>query len=1168
MIPKITMVRINQETVYIKNAPFPLPAQKTKAALGPSPPHSPPRLAMGRAGRGLRMGYIPLQCTLVFFLAFFACFSLGQVVDVFVVPHSVCPISSEQSINQTYSTVKAILNGVVASLSSDPHRKFTWAETFYLKRWWSEVNATVRSKFSYLVDEKQIEFASGGLVENGVATNFYPPVVDQMSLGHQWLKSTFGVESVPRIGWQVQSAGASPVIGLLWNLLGFDANVVNHVGETLKQPLPGVPGSGSYRKEETFEFVWNVQSSRGEVPTDVFTHVLDSGYESPAGFDFEGPPGSNPPITRTNVKERADLLVSIVRERNSWYRHDNLLMPFGGELRFEDSMAEFENIDKLITYVNANMDYGVNMHYATVGEYFDALYNRTRENTIYPMFSQDVNFFPYDDWGYLNETCKALIDRFSSSDAPNNDDGEAYRYCLSYWSGEYSARPALKGLSRDLESTVRMADVFLSFAQAKQSRDDHHLSEPVSSWGVLYDQVQSAKEIQSILQHAGVDNSTNAITSNHIRPNATRALQSASDVIIQTAQYLLSNTSIATPVLSINASLFNRTKAPLANRTLPITFANSLGWSQEFYARLALKDLVDGEPDTSVMCVVDFFNQSVPSQLVQTPEGWELYFLAISPPVGMSTYFVVLNGTSCSESPEVSAMQDVSGNTSFVLENDLLTLYFVKAQDMVFNLESIHNARIGRSLQVHHRFMEYQSFSPDHLGQYDNSVAFRPAGPATLLNITTRPAAHRSVGTLVSVFVQDISPSVRQVVRIYNGLESHAEVSSRVELEISTHSKANTDVVMRCNTNISSGRMFYTDDGLQIRKREFVLTPVNYDNTLNISSNYYPAQTTAYVKDLDDQFMVLSHQPMGVASLEHGALEIMLNRGNAGPGEVVQRTLSTQTFWLLYDTPDTCQRLRQPLSYQLVYPPLVLFNNYTGASYVPWLPVFSALTMPLPKNVHLLSVSLMQRGTSRQVALRVNHIYEDGDDLFLSQPVTISMSAILGQYSLSRIVETNLAITAPYDGCPREPYRTPPNNGTRAPPTSMSNDVHHHDYWTHRYHDNAEDHIGQFFVSLSPMQIRSFSINMQLDDDGGGRGWFEISSFFLGIGAGLATAGVGALLFYVIFGMRLRHHPHVFAALDSSDDDSSDYLDISPVLSEESDGEWGVDVRRDRSIQF
>lgn len=99
------------------------------------------------------------------------------------------------------------------------------------------------------------------------------------------------------------------------------------------QEYPGLPNSGSFRKDKMFEFNWCSSANLNCDDVDIFTHVLDSGYSSPQGFDFEGDPSQNPPVTPNNVATRAKALVDIITKRLSWYRHNHLFLPIGGDCR-------------------------------------------------------------------------------------------------------------------------------------------------------------------------------------------------------------------------------------------------------------------------------------------------------------------------------------------------------------------------------------------------------------------------------------------------------------------------------------------------------------------------------------------------------------------------------------------------------------------------------------------------------------------------------------------------------------------------------------------------------------------------------------------------------------------------------------------------------------------
>lgn len=78
-------------------------------------------------------------------------------------------------------------------------------------------NDPFREVFKRLVLNKQIEFVGGGWVQNdevkrllryfvltlSQAVSWYVDVIDQVTLGHEWLAHTFGEHPKVKYGWQI-----------------------------------------------------------------------------------------------------------------------------------------------------------------------------------------------------------------------------------------------------------------------------------------------------------------------------------------------------------------------------------------------------------------------------------------------------------------------------------------------------------------------------------------------------------------------------------------------------------------------------------------------------------------------------------------------------------------------------------------------------------------------------------------------------------------------------------------------------------------------------------------------------------------------------------------------------------------------------------------------------
>ncbi len=61
-----------------------------------------------------------------------------------------------------------------------------------------------------MVQEGRFEFVNGGWVASDEACPVYEDLIENMVIGHSWLKDTFDV--VPRIAWLCDSFGHSSVM--------------------------------------------------------------------------------------------------------------------------------------------------------------------------------------------------------------------------------------------------------------------------------------------------------------------------------------------------------------------------------------------------------------------------------------------------------------------------------------------------------------------------------------------------------------------------------------------------------------------------------------------------------------------------------------------------------------------------------------------------------------------------------------------------------------------------------------------------------------------------------------------------------------------------------------------------------------------------------------------
>ena len=107
--------------------------------------------------------------------------------------------------------VRYILDSVEASLTKDRARgggrRFTYVEIAFFSRWFDEQDDATQARVAALVAEGRLSFANGGWVMNDEATPSFGDMIDQLTLGHLYLRRAFPhtINAIPRVGWQVRT---------------------------------------------------------------------------------------------------------------------------------------------------------------------------------------------------------------------------------------------------------------------------------------------------------------------------------------------------------------------------------------------------------------------------------------------------------------------------------------------------------------------------------------------------------------------------------------------------------------------------------------------------------------------------------------------------------------------------------------------------------------------------------------------------------------------------------------------------------------------------------------------------------------------------------------------------------------------------------------------------
>ena len=81
----------------------------------------------------------------------------------------------------------------------------------------------MQNQVRQFVQNGQLEFINGGWCMSDEAAPYYVDMVDQQTIGHQFLLQNFGPAAIPKTGWQIDPFGHSRTMGTLFALMGMNS---------------------------------------------------------------------------------------------------------------------------------------------------------------------------------------------------------------------------------------------------------------------------------------------------------------------------------------------------------------------------------------------------------------------------------------------------------------------------------------------------------------------------------------------------------------------------------------------------------------------------------------------------------------------------------------------------------------------------------------------------------------------------------------------------------------------------------------------------------------------------------------------------------------------------------------------------------------------------------
>ncbi|CAF3755266.1 unnamed protein product [Rotaria sp. Silwood1] len=217
-------------------------------------------------------------------------------LNVHIVTHTHDDVGWLKTIDQYYygsrseicnRGVQYIIDSMIQALLDNPDRRYIYVEMAFFWRWWNQQSDDMRNTVRQLVNEGRLEFISGGWSMHDEGATHYNSIIDQHSLGAEFLRDQFGDCARPKIGWQIDPFGHSREVASLFAQMGFDGLFFGRADyqDIAKRNIT-----------KTMEMIWKgsanlVESILYTTFVDrqswLFTGILPHGYDAPESLCFD-----------------------------------------------------------------------------------------------------------------------------------------------------------------------------------------------------------------------------------------------------------------------------------------------------------------------------------------------------------------------------------------------------------------------------------------------------------------------------------------------------------------------------------------------------------------------------------------------------------------------------------------------------------------------------------------------------------------------------------------------------------------------------------------------------------------------------------------------------------------------------------------------------------------
>ena len=996
----------------------------------------------------------------------------ARVLNVHIVPHTHDDVGWLKTVEQYYyglnetiqqAHVQSILTTVVQALLANPNRTFTYVETKFFSMWWNEQRDEVKDNVRTLIANGQFAFVNGGWCMHDEATTHFMGMIDQTTLGHDFLLKELGV--IPTIGWQLDPFGHSATqASLMSREMGFDAFYFGRIDyQDLKKR----------HDEQECEGVWS--SSPENIEDGAIFWGLTGEYQGqygpPAGFCFDIHCKDEAIVGMDDEKmlEKVVTWAKSLQLQASRTKGNHIMQTMGEDFQYEQAAVNFANYDllisKLLEYQETNQieissifgprfDH-VNVFYSNPVHYTGMKYN---SNIIWTTKTDDFMPYAIREHGFL--------------------------------SGYFTSRTGFKRLER----------VGSSFLQAARQVESMHRDGSDVGTG----DCQCMQPLYDLDDALGVSQHHDAVSGTakqHVANDYARRIQAgidhaASYVIKKMKNILFEEADVNTylddmmfcQLLNESKCDVTETASKAGDKAIYVVVYNPLASMQQVVVSIPVE--MPGLKQKLLVSRIGHARFLRSTMIASAKEGGKVIFQFDTgplPPTGAAVYRLVWSEEIEHEGSNLSH-QTVNEETT-TLSNGALTVDFDTATG---GIQKVTTAD-GISLDLAQEWGYYTSYDShfNEQGYYQNSGAyiFRPSEPnATISAIKPKSAIFRQSELVAEVAIEFEQSWIQQTIRLFEN-KNYIEVEYTVG-PVPVQDGRGKEVVAKYASAIKNDGVFFTDaNGREFQKRiRSFRTTWDLNETEPVAGNYYPVNAAMYIQDPVASMAIATDRSVGGSSIVDGAIEVMVQRrtlrdDSLGLFEALNETTEGMTPYppygdatrqgegivikgkhrIMIGGAGEGAKLARLQMDSMFASPLVFAASAPSATIVPFKNhSFALLEDALPPNVMLITYKLLPRAPSTTFLIRLGHQFGKGEAEQLSEPAMICLGQIVSPQTIVSIREKTLSGNQDYeDWTQRRMDWNGVHAKTRHPVVCVG---------------------GSCLVELKPMEIRTFVI--QVDQAG------------------------------------------------------------------------------------